>query len=76
MTFSIPKENPVVLLNRLDYDYHFIIDKVSKEAAEESNCPVENSLKQSTFPVPITKEVKKIDKNEKKKKKKKLYLTD
>ena len=52
----------VVFHNRSNYDYHFIIKELGKEF-EEFHCLVENTDKFKTFSVPITKEIKRIDKS-------------
>ena len=49
--------------NELNYDYHFTIKKIAKAFEEEFNCLGENTEKHKTFLVPITKEIKAIDKN-------------
>ena len=53
----------MVFHNKLNYDYHFIIKQLAKEFQIEFNCLGENTEKYKTFSVPITKEVKRIDKN-------------
>ena len=59
----VPRKCPVVVHNGSNYDYHFIIKELVKEFEGEFNCPGENTKKCKTFSVPITKEVKSIDKN-------------
>ena len=59
----IPRKCPVVVHNGSNYDYHFIIKELVKKFEGEFNCPGENTKKCKTFSVPITKEVKSIDKN-------------
>ena len=49
--------------NRSKYDYHFIIKELAKQFKGEINCLGENTEKYKTFSVPITKQVKRIDKN-------------
>ena len=53
----------MVFHNKLNYDYHFIIKQLAKEFQIEFNYLGENTEKYKTFSVPITKEVKRIDKN-------------
>ena len=55
----------MIFHNACNYHYHFIIKELAKEFEGEVNCLGENTEKYKTFPVPITKEIKKIDKNEK-----------
>ena len=59
----IPRKCPVVVHSGSNYDYHFIIKELVKEFEGEFNCPRENTKKCKTFSVPITKEVKSIDKS-------------
>ena len=59
----IPRKCPVVVHSGSNYDYHFIIKELVKEFEGEFNCPGENTKKCKTFSVPITKEVKSIDKS-------------
>ena len=59
----IPKEILVVFHNGSNYDYHFIIKELTKGSEVEFNCLEENTGKCKTFSFPITKEVKRIDKN-------------
>ena len=63
LKYSIPKKCPVVVHNGSNDDYHFIIKELVKEFEGEFNCLGENTKKCKTFSVPITKEVKSIDKN-------------
>ena len=63
LKYSIPKKYPAVVHNGSNYDYHFIIKELVKEFEGEFNCLGENTKKCKTFSVPITKEVKSIDKN-------------
>ena len=56
----------MVFHNGSIYDYHFIIKELAKESEGEFNCPGKNTEKYKTFSVPITKEVKRVDKNENK----------
>ena len=63
LKYSIPKEIPAVFHNELNYDYHLIIKELAKEFEWEFNCLGENTETYETFPVSITKEFKRIDKN-------------
>ena len=51
LRYKTPKEIPVVFHNRSTYDYHFIINQLSKK------CLGENTEKYITFSVPIKKEL-------------------
>ena len=55
----------MVFLNGSNYDYHFIIKEVAKKFEGEFNCVRENTEKYKNLSVPITKEVKRIEKKEK-----------
>ena len=59
LIYSAPNKIPIVFHNGSNYDYHFII----KELAEQFTCLGENTEEYITFPVPIEKEVTRIDKN-------------
>ena len=63
LKYSIPKEIPVVFQNRSNYDYHFIIKELAKDFEGEFNCLGENTEKYKIFSVPITRKVKRINKN-------------
>ena len=63
LRYKIPKEIPVVFHNDSTYDYHFIIKELADEFEGEFECLDENAEKYITFPVPIKKEITKIDKN-------------
>ena len=56
------KEIYVVFDNRSNYDYCFNIKELVKKFEGEFNCSRENTEKQKTFLVSITKEVKRIGK--------------
>ena len=45
-------------------DYHFIMIELAREFEKEIKCLGENDAKYKTFSVPITKELKRIGKNE------------
>ena len=53
----------MIFHNGSNYHYHFIIKELAKEFEEEFNCLGENTKKYKPFSVPITKEIKRIDKN-------------
>ena len=55
----------MIFHNGCNYHYHFIIKELAKEFEGDVNCLGENTEKYKTFSVPITNEIKKIDKNEK-----------
>ena len=59
----MPKKIPIVLHNRSNYDYHFIINELAEEFKKQFTCLGENTEKYLTFTVPIEKEVTRIDKN-------------
>ena len=59
-----------------NYNYHFIIKELVENFEGEFNCSGGKTEKYKTFWVPITKEVKRIDKNGEESKKKKTYLTN
>ena len=63
MKYSIPKEIPVVFPNGSNHNYHFIIKELAKEFKGEFNCLRKNTEKNKTFLVPLTKKVKRINKN-------------
>ena len=62
LRYKIPKEIPVVFHNSSTYDYHFIIKELAEEYEEEFECLGENTEKYIIFPLPIKKEITKIDK--------------
>ena len=62
----------MVVHNGLNYDHPCIIKEPAKEFEGEFNCLGENIEKYKTFSVPITKGIKRINKNEAKK----AYLTN
>ena len=57
LRYKIPKEIPVVLHNSSTYDYHFIINKRTKEFYGQLECLGENTEKYITLSVPISKEL-------------------
>ena len=52
----------MVFDNGWNHDYHFIIKELAKEFEGEFNCLGEITEKYKIFPVPVTKEVNRIDK--------------
>ena len=52
----------MVFDNGRNHDYHFIIKELAKEFEGEFNCLGKITEKYKTFPVPVTKEVNRIDK--------------
>ena len=46
--------------NESNYENHFIMKELAKDSEGEFNCVEENIEKYKTFPVPVTKEVKRI----------------
>ena len=69
----------MVFYDGSNHEYCFIIKELAKKFEGEFNCLWENSEKHKTFPVPTTKEIKRISKYgketaKKKKKKKKRIL--
>ena len=64
LKYSVPEEINAVLQNGSSYAYHFIIKELTKEFRGEFICVGENSGKNKIFSGPITKEVKRMDKNE------------
>ena len=63
LKFSLPNEMLVVFHNVSNYDYHFIIEELSKQFEGEFECLGKNTEKYKTFSIPIEKEVTKIDKD-------------
>ena len=60
---NIPEEILLVFHNDLNYDHHFIIKKLAKKFDWEFNCLGENTEEYKTLSVPVTEEVKRIDKS-------------
>ena len=54
----------MVFCNGSNFDYQFIIKELAKEFEGEFSCLGENTEKCKTFSEPVTKELKRIDKNE------------
>ena len=63
LELNVLNEIPVVFYNGSNYDYHFIIKELTNEFEGQVECLGENTEKYQTFPVPIEKEVTKIDKD-------------
>ena len=66
MKYSTHNEITVIFHNDSNYDHHVFIEELEKRFQEEFNCLGENTEKYKAFSVPITKEVKRIGKNEEK----------
>ena len=56
------QKSPIVCYNGSNYDYHFLIKKLSEQFKGKFNYLGENSEKYIAFSVPIEKEVTRIDK--------------
>ena len=54
--YKIPTEIPVVFHNGSSYDYHFIIEQLTKQFKGSFDCLGENTEKCITFSVPIKKQ--------------------
>ena len=50
-SYKMPKEIPVVLQDKSDYDYHFIIKELIEEVDGQLECLGENNKKQITFSI-------------------------
>ena len=57
LRYKTPKEIPVVFHNRSTHDYLFIIKELSEELEAQFKCLGENTVKYTTFLVPIKKEL-------------------
>ena len=57
LRYKTPEEIPIVFHNGSTYDYHFIINKLTKEFDGQLECLGENTEKYITFSVPISKEL-------------------
>ena len=53
----------MVFHNELNYEYHFIMQELGNKFERAFNCLRENTEKYKTSSIPMTNEVKKIDKN-------------
>ena len=53
----------MVFHNELNYEYHFIMQELGNKFECAFNCLRENTEKYKTSSIPMTNEVKKIDKN-------------
>ena len=74
LTYSVPKNIPMVFHNGSNYGYHFIIKELAEKFKKQFTYLGENTEKYITFIVPIEKEVTKIDKNGKEMSRKKYIL--
>ena len=63
LKYSVPKEIPIVLQNRSNNEYHFIIKEVAEEFEKQFTYLGQNTKKQITFSFSIEEEVIRIDKN-------------
>ena len=63
LKYSVAKKILIIFYNGSKCDYHFIIKTLAEEFKKQFNCLGESTEKYITFPVPIEKEVTKIDKN-------------
>ena len=59
----MPNQISVVFHNGWNYDYHFIIKKLVNQFERQFECPAEIKEQYKDFPVPIKKEISKIDKD-------------
>ena len=50
-SYKMPKKIPVVLQNKSDYDYHFIIKELIEEVDGQLECLGEKTKKQITFSI-------------------------
>ena len=50
-SYKMPKKIPVVLQDKSDYDYHFIIKELIEEVDGQLECLGENTKKQITFSI-------------------------
>ena len=57
LRYKTSKEIPTVFQNGSTYDYHFIINKLTKKFYGQLQCLRENTEKYITFSVPISKEL-------------------
>ena len=61
--YSVPKRIPIVFQNGSNYDYHLIKKELAEEFKKQFTCLGENTEKYIIFPVPIGKNVTRINKN-------------
>ena len=66
LSYSIPREIPVIFHNGSNYDYHFIIKEAAEEYAGQFTALGENTEKCIIFSVPINGNSKKLVEREKK----------
>ena len=57
MKYNVPKKIPIAFYNGFDYDYNFIINKLTRGFKKQYTCLGESTEKCITFTVPIEKEV-------------------
>ena len=53
LRYNVQQEIPVVLHNGSTYDYHFIINELTKQFKGNIDCLGENAEKYITFKVPL-----------------------
>ena len=63
LKYNVPNQISVAFYNGSNYDYHFVMKELSEEFKKQFSCLGEITEKYVTFPVPIEKEVTRIDKN-------------
>ena len=63
LKYSVLKKICIVFHIGANFDYHFIIKELPEEFEGKFNCLGKNTEKYITFPIPIEKEVKRIDKS-------------
>ena len=61
--YSISKKIAIAFHNGFNYDYHFIVKELAEKFLKKLMCLGGNTEKYITFPIPIEKEVTRIDKN-------------
>ena len=62
LKFSVPKEISIVFHNGCNYDYRFIIKELAEEFKIQFTYLGKDTEKYITFPVPIEKEITRINK--------------
>ena len=63
LKYNIPKGNSVLFHNGSNFDYHVIMKDIANKFEGEFTCLGKNTETYKALAVPITKEVKRIDKN-------------
>ena len=61
--YSAPSKLPIVFHNGSNYDYHFIRKELAEEFKKTITCLGKDTVKYTTFTVPVEKQVTRIDKN-------------